>query len=91
MTTLTLQEIAATARGRRRSLGWSQNDLARRIGVSRRWVSDFERGGGGASLDTVLRLLWALDLALDFVRDRPTAGDGADHVDLDALLRDVAG
>lgn len=96
MASLTLHEIVAASRGRRRALGLSQDDLARRIGVSRKWIQDFERETGGASLGMVLRLLDVLELPLDFVRAGPSgagaaagAGGGAragGSVDLDELL-----
>jgi HTH-type transcriptional regulator / antitoxin HipB len=81
------RDLAAVARGRRRELGLSQTELARRAGVSRQWVSAFEAGKPGAELRLVIDLLGALDLRL-LVDDggpasKPDAGAG---VDLDALL-----
>ena len=86
MASLTLHEIVATSRGRRRALGLSQDELARRIGVSRKWIQDFERETGGASIGTVLRLLDVLGLELDFVRAGSSESGAADTVDLDELL-----
>jgi HTH-type transcriptional regulator/antitoxin HipB len=50
-------------RERRRKLGWSQEQLAAKIGVRQRTVSDLETSAA-ARLDTVLRALAALDLEL---------------------------
>lgn len=86
MTSLTLHEIVAASRGRRRELRLSQDELARRIDVSRRWVQDFERETGGASLDTVLRLLDVLGLPLDFVRGGSSSDMASSNMDLDELL-----
>ncbi len=84
MPALTLHQIVAAARGRRRDLGWTQEELARRAGVSRTWVHDFERGGGGASIEAVLRVLDILGLPLSLARELPDSGSA--EIDLDALL-----
>jgi len=89
MPAITLHQLVAAARGRRRELGWSQEDFARRAGVSRTWVHDFEQGTGGASIEAVLRALDVLGLPLDLARDKPPAvASEAESVviDLDALL-----
>lgn len=56
--------IGALIRDRRRALGLGQADLAARIGVSRLWVNQVERGKPGASLGLVLRALAAVDATL---------------------------
>lgn len=87
MHSLTLHEIAAAVRGRRRDLGWSQQDLAARAGVSRYWVASFEGMNGGASLDAVLRVLDVLDLPLAFASEqRSGAGAQGLTIDLDAII-----
>lgn len=50
-------------RERRRELGLTQENLAAKIGVRQRTVSDIETSAA-ARLDTVLRALAALDLEL---------------------------
>jgi HTH-type transcriptional regulator/antitoxin HipB len=80
-------DLAAHVRGRRKELGMSQDELAHRAGVSRKWIYDFEAGKPTAQLGILLRVLDELGLALDVVRtseDSRSAGRGA--VDLDALL-----
>ena len=85
----TAHDLAAVARGRRVEQGWSQSEAARRAGVSRKWVSDFETGKASVELAAVLRLLDALDVTLrsgdPSSTDRPAS---TDDVDLDALLDD---
>ena len=89
----TPRHLQALARSRRLALGLSQADVAARAEVSRKWVSDFERGEmPGAPLSLVLRLLEVLGIALeartgDDAPAPPHAADPPDDVvDLDDLL-----
>jgi len=78
----TPHDLASLARGRRRDLGWTQTEVARRAGVSRKWVSDFETGKTSVDLGVVLRVLEVLDLSLVSAVAEPGPGD----VDLDRHL-----
>jgi HTH-type transcriptional regulator / antitoxin HipB len=81
-------DLGAVIRDRRKHLKLDQAGLARRIGVSRPWVIEVERGHPRAELGLVLRTLDALGVRLDAI----TAG--ADHadkpppgaVDIDAIV-----
>ena len=82
-----MHAFAASARGRRLELGWSQTETAERARVSRKWVSDFETGRTRADLTTVLRLLDALGLVIELSAATPgstSAAPGA--IDLDGVL-----
>jgi transcriptional regulator with XRE-family HTH domain len=61
----TPRELGLRVRDRRLELGWSQAELARRVGMTRQWVIAFEKGSAGAALGTVLRTLSELGLVLD--------------------------
>jgi HTH-type transcriptional regulator / antitoxin HipB len=86
------RDLGAAVRGRRIDLGRSQDDLAGRAGVSRRWLSAFEAGKGSVELGMVLRVLAALDLEVHVAplagRDRDSTATVplADDVDLDVFL-----
>lgn len=90
----TVQSIRAAVLGRRRELDLSQAQLAERVGVSRKWLSEFERGKSTAELGLVLRLLESLDLQVTVTRTaqsdqaRATAHVTPTPVDLDALLEE---
>jgi HTH-type transcriptional regulator / antitoxin HipB len=56
-------QLANYIRERRHELGFTQENLASKIGVRQRTVSDIETSAA-ARLDTVLRALAALDLEL---------------------------
>jgi len=50
---------------RRKARGWSQGDLAQRMGVSRRWVNEFENGKGSAQLRLAYDALTVLGVVLE--------------------------
>ena len=86
-----IRDLVAAARGRRKSLGWTQSELADRAHVSRQWISEFEAGKPTAELGLMIRLLDALDLrlTLDTSEERhPAREQSAVTVDLDAVLDD---
>lgn len=78
-------DLGAVIRDRRQQLKLDQAGFAEKIGVSRKWVIEIERGHPRAELGLVLRALDALDLVLD-------AGTGAarprkaSSVDIDAIV-----
>jgi HTH-type transcriptional regulator / antitoxin HipB len=61
----TSADLGAVIRDRRKQLKLDQSNLAKRIGVSRRWVIEVEHGHARAELGLVLRALDALDIRLD--------------------------
>jgi HTH-type transcriptional regulator / antitoxin HipB len=79
-------DLGAVIRDRRKQLKLDQATLAGRIGVSRQWVIEMERGHTRAELALVLRALDALGIRLDATTmDQAGAhlrGSGA--VDVDA-------
>jgi HTH-type transcriptional regulator/antitoxin HipB len=83
-----VKDLGALVRDRRKSLGWSQGELASKIGVRRLWVSQFEAGKTTAHIGLVMRALRALDLDLhaDSSPATESGGSGVEIVDLDALL-----
>lgn len=84
-------DLGLVIRDRRRKLGLSQTELARKAGVGRQWVVSIERGKSRAEFGLLLRTLSALDLSL--VTDagerlpRPSADTVA--VDIDAVVRNA--
>ena len=86
-----IRDLVAAARGRRKSLGWTQSELADRAHVSRQWISEFEAGKPTAELGLTIRLLDALDLRLTLntsEEQHPAREQSAVTVDLDAVLDD---
>ena len=64
-------DIGSAIRDRRRRLGLGQDELAARVGVSRKWIIDIEKGKSRAAIGLLLRTLEALGLRLSI------DGDGA--------------
>lgn len=56
--------LGAYAAEQRELRGLTQAELAGRVGVSREWVSRFERGSGSPSLTSVMWLLQELNVTL---------------------------
>jgi HTH-type transcriptional regulator / antitoxin HipB len=51
------EDISALIKDSRRKGGMTQLDFANRLGVSRKWVSEFELGNSAAEIGLVLRAL----------------------------------
>ena len=60
----TSRDLGVVIRQRRKKLRWDQAQLAERVGVSRQWVIEMEKGKPRAELQLVLRTLNVLGLAL---------------------------
>jgi HTH-type transcriptional regulator / antitoxin HipB len=84
-----IRGVAAAVRGRRLDLKLSQVELARRAGVSRKWISEFEAGKPTAEFGLVMRVLDELGMVLDLISGEDAAAARATkRVDLDALLNE---
>ena len=87
----TISEIADSVRARRIELAMSQDDLARRAGVSRKWIYEFEAGKHRAELGIVLAVLEALGLSLVLGPAQASEANGSTGaMDLDKLLDDYS-
>lgn len=84
-TVSTSRELGLVLRQRRRALRLTQEQVADRVGASRRWVSSVEAGAPRSELGMVLRLVRALGLLCALDVATPERGPLA-AVDLDAVL-----
>jgi y4mF family transcriptional regulator len=78
-------DLGAVVREQRKQLKLDQATLAKRIGVSRQWVIEVERGHARAELGLVLRALDALNIRLDAAAEA-TERKGSGAVDIDAII-----
>lgn len=83
-------DIANLIRARRESLGLSQQALAERLGVSRKWVNEIEQGNSTAKLGLVLRAL--NELGIELLARTPSetfestpSPTVTDEIDIDAI------
>lgn len=67
MRSLTPKDIGALVRDARLEAGLTQTALAEKIGASRFWVVDFERGKARAELGLALKALRALRLVVSII------------------------
>jgi transcriptional regulator with XRE-family HTH domain len=58
-------KLGQRIRARRTELGWTQEELAKRAGLSNGFLSDLENGKRGTSADTLLDLARVLGVSLD--------------------------
>jgi HTH-type transcriptional regulator/antitoxin HipB len=83
----TSADFGAVIRDRRKQLKLDQSTFAKRIGVSRQWVIEVERGHARAELGLVLRAIDALDIRLDAsVVQTNRRGSTGSAVDIDAIV-----
>ena len=85
-----IRDIGNAIRARRHALGWSQADLASRAGVSRKWVSEAERGHTVVGIQSLLAVFEVLDVAIELRMPgdvpSPPRAHHDDDIDLDAIL-----
>jgi transcriptional regulator with XRE-family HTH domain len=81
-------DIAGLIKARREALGLSQQALADRLTVSRKWVNEIEQGNSNAKLGLVMRAL--NELGVDLYGQVSSTETGAkssppDEIDIDAI------
>src|SRR5436305_12223163 len=73
-----MSSVGERIRGRRTELGWTQDQLALKAGISKRFLSDLENGKRSVGAENLLDIARALGVSLDFPMtghaspDRPT-------------------
>lgn len=82
----TATELGALIRERRRALRLDQQSLADKVGVSRQWIVDVEKGKPTVELGLVLRTFEAMSLTIN-IAEAPGPGRGKRAVvDIDAIV-----
>jgi y4mF family transcriptional regulator len=79
-------DLGAVLRDRRKQLKLDQAALAKRIGVSRQWVIEVERGHARAELGLVLRAIDVLDIHLGATIDERDHRRRSGTVDIDSIV-----
>lgn len=73
-------ELGLVIRERRRQLGLDQRALAERVGVSRQWIVQVERGKPRAEIGLLLQTLRALGLSLQLAASERSARSVSDDL-----------
>ena len=82
-------DLGSAIRDRRRRLHLGQDELAVRVGVSRKWIVDVEKGRPRAQIGLVLRTLEALGLRVSLEGDEASESTGKPDipiVDIDRII-----
>ena len=73
------RDLAAVLVAARRAHGWSQAEIADRVGVSRDYVGDLESGEFGLQVTRLMRMLG--ELGVDVVLTLPQGAHGSEPTD----------
>lgn len=80
----TASDLGRIIRSRRRDLGIDQAELAQKVGVSRQWLIDVEKGKPRAQVELILRTLRALGIQL--WAETPGDDPSKSPVDINAVV-----
>ncbi|NLJ61801.1 MAG: helix-turn-helix transcriptional regulator, partial [Alcaligenaceae bacterium] len=86
----TVEDFALLIRNRRRALGLSQAQLAEKVGASRQWLIDIEKGKPRAELGMVLQVLAELDVQLQVKTARARRRETIDKDQGEAQIQALA-
>ena len=68
-----VRSIGALVRDQRKERGWSQTELAGKVGVSRLWIGNLEKGKESVEAGLLMKTLRVLGLALDVSPEKQPA------------------
>lgn len=73
------KQLGALIRTARKKKGWRQVDLARQASMRQQLISDLENGASVSRLDTILKVLAALDLDLSVTDRQASSFDPSEY------------
>jgi len=80
-------DLGAIIRDRRKKLRLDQKSLADKVGVSRQWIVEVEKGKPGAEIGLVLRTVEALGIKLAVDEPQKVTGQTSPPpVDIDSII-----
>jgi HTH-type transcriptional regulator / antitoxin HipB len=80
-------DLGALIRDRRIKLGLDQRSLAQKVGVSRQWVVEVEKGKPRAEIGLLLRTIDALGIPLTTEKEFPgKKSDAPPAIDIDSIV-----
>lgn len=90
----TVKDLGLVIKEQRKKLGLGQQALADRVGVSRQWIVEIERGKPRAEIALLLRTVQALDLQLQVNSEDADMRQSAQspiYFDLDEIINNARG
>jgi len=75
---------------RREELGWTQEALANRAGLSKGFVSDIENGKRGIGAQSLLDVAQVLGMSLDYLMKGSEEASSAQEIEIPAKLAEFA-
>jgi HTH-type transcriptional regulator/antitoxin HipB len=83
-------DLGSAIRDRRRRLNLDQEDLAKQVGVSRKWIIDVEKGKPRAEIGLILRTLEVLGVRMSLnaneMMPEETATPAVPMADIDKII-----
>ena len=89
-----MTNVGDRIRARREELGWKQDDLVGKAGISKSFLSDIENGKRNVGADKLLDIARALSLSLDYLmtgKDSDTSKPTPPQVQVPSALAEFAG
>ena len=81
-----MASVGERIRGRRAELGWTQDQLAQKAGISKSFLSDLENGKRSVGANNLLDIARALGVSLDFLMTGTASQDRKSEVPIPASL-----
>ena len=81
-----MASVGERIRGRRAELGWTQDQLAQKAGISKSFLSDLENGKRSVGANNLLDIARALGVSLDFLMTGTASQDQRSEVPIPASL-----
>ena len=81
-----MASVGERIRGRRGELGWTQDQLAQKAGLSKSFLSDLENGKRSVGANNLLDIARALGVSLDFLMTGTASQDQKSDVPIPASL-----
>jgi transcriptional regulator with XRE-family HTH domain len=85
-----MNSVGPRIKTRRVELGWTQEELCKKAGISTGFLSDLENGKRSVSAETLLDIARVLSLTLDYLMKGDTAQVQSEEVQVPASLAEFA-
>lgn len=82
--------VGERIRARRQELGWTQEQLAEKAGISKGFLSDLETGTRNVSAEYLLKIAQALTVSLDFLMKGDPSKPKTGNVQIPERLSNLA-